>query len=119
MANVLIIEDDPDFSMSLELVLGLRDLTAIKAPSAEDALLFLEEQSEEIGLAFMDIKLPGMNGIECLRNIHSRWPDIPCVIMTGFRDSERLESARSAGAAEILLKPFAMEQFLTLVKKYI
>ena len=119
MSNVLIIEDDPDFSMSLELVLGLRDLTAVRATSAEEALLVLEGQNEEIGLAFMDIKLPGMDGIECLRNIHSRWPDIPCVIMTGFRDRDRLERARSAGAAEILLKPFAMEQFLTLVKKYI
>jgi len=119
MEKVLIIEDDPDFSKSLELVLGLHDLTAVRAPSAEEALAQLEKRDGNIDLVFMDIKLPGMNGIECLQEIHSRWSAIPCVIMTGFRDNERHERARSAGAAEILLKPFRMEQFLSLVKAYI
>lgn len=119
MAQVLIIEDDPDFSMSLELVLGLSDLTAVRAKSAEEALSLLAEKEIGIRLAFMDIKLPGMDGIECLQRIRSGWPDIACVVMTGFRDRERLDRAHSAGAAEILLKPFGMEHFLKLVQKYL
>lgn len=119
MAHILIIEDDPDFSSSLELILGLRDVNVLAATSAENALQLLEERSAEVGLVFMDIKLPGMDGITCLQEIHSRWPEIICITMTGFRDNDRLDRARSAGATEILLKPFRMEKFIGLVEKYL
>lgn len=118
MQKILIIEDDPDFATSLELNLGLRGLSAECAASAEEALALLEDRAHEIHLVFMDIKLPGMDGIDCVRKIVSCWPDLTCVIMTGFRDQERIERARSAGAAEVLFKPFRMDRFLALVDKF-
>lgn len=118
MADILIIEDDPDFAMSLELVLGLRNLEAVSAKSAEDALSLIEKRQGNFHLVFMDIKLPGMDGIACLEEVHSRWPDIKCIIMTGFRDKERIDHARSAGATDVLLKPFGMDKFLTLIEQH-
>ncbi|PLX95474.1 MAG: hypothetical protein C0619_01310 [Desulfuromonas sp.] len=119
MDHVLIIEDDSDFATSLELILGLHELQAVHVASGEDALALLERRQGNIRLAFMDIKLPGMDGLSCLQEIHSRWPEIICIVMTGFRDKERLDRAHAVGAADILLKPFRMEKFVDLVKRYL
>lgn len=119
MAEIMIVEDDRDFSKSLELVLGLREQQALTASSAEEALQLIAGRVDQLRLIFIDIKLPKMDGISCLQEILSRWPNVRCVIMSGYRDNAHIDRALSAGAAEVLLKPFKTEKFLALVKKYI
>lgn len=119
MPQIVIIEDDLDFSKSLELVLGLYERQALIASSAEQALALIAEKAERIRLIFIDIKLPQMDGIACLQEILSQWPDMKCVIMSGLRDRESMAQVRAAGAVDVLLKPFRTESFLALVNKYI
>lgn len=119
MPQILIVEDDRDFSRSLELVLGLSEQRTLTASSAEEALQLIADRVDQLRLIFIDIKLPKMDGIACLQEILSRWPNVRCVVMSGYRDHAYIDRALSAGAAEVLLKPFKTEKFLALVKKYI
>lgn len=117
-SKILIVEDDRDFASSLEMALELIDRKSVVAGSAEEALQLLRESRDEISIGFFDIKLPGEDGISCFEKIRQERPGMVGVIMTGFRDEQVMERARSAGAVEILLKPFKMANFMELAKKY-
>ena len=116
--HVLIVEDDPDFAASLELVLDLVGLTATIAGSAEQAYEIMRSQSDEIQLGFFDVKLPQEDGISCFEKISGKHSAFAGVVMTGFRDQQILDRARAAGVVEVLLKPFKMADFLDLARKY-
>ena len=119
VASVLLVEDDSDFATSLELALGLIDIDVERAGSAEQAIELFGSAKSNFRLVFCDIKLPGADGIACLEQLRSLNSDLVGVMMTGFRDEALFERARNAGAAEILLKPFKMSDFMGLAKKYI
>ena len=116
--HVLLVEDDPDFAASLELALGLIDVSVKKAFSAEEAIEMVDSGEHNFRLIFCDIKLPGADGIACLTELFSRNEKFVGVVMTGFRDEALFDRARSAGAEEILLKPFRMSEFMDLAKRY-
>ena len=117
-SKVLIVEDDHDFATSLDLALDLVGLSAVIAGSAEQAHEIMQDADSDIHLGFFDIKLPGEDGITCLKKIRSHNPTFVGVIMTGFRDKDTLDRARQANPIEVLLKPFKIADFLGLAKAY-
>ena len=119
VAQVLLVEDDPDFVTSLELALGLIDIDIEKAGSSEEAIEMIDSGQYDFKLIFCDIKLPGADGISFLENILPRNKGMIGVVMTGFRDEVLFDRARHAGAKEILLKPFRMAEFMDMAKKYV
>lgn len=118
-ASVLLVEDDHDFAASLELALGLIDLEVETVRSTEQAIERFASGQTAFRLVICDIKLPGADGIACLEALRERDRNLVGIIMTGFRDEALFERARSAGAAEILLKPFHMSDFMNMTKKYL
>jgi CheY-like chemotaxis protein len=112
--NVLIVEDDVDFAGTLTMSLELHNHKASVAHNGLDAINLVNEQ--EFDICFLDIKMPGMTGIECLQAIKKILPNkTRFVMMTGFRDQETLDRARQVGAENILLKPFKMADFISCV----
>jgi CheY-like chemotaxis protein len=113
--KVLIVEDDIDFAGTLALPLQMRKHSVQIAHSGLEAIALTGRQVFDI--CFLDIKMPGMNGIECLRKIRELLPpETRFVMMTGFREPQLLDEARQAGAGNILLKPFKMQEFLRCVE---
>jgi DNA-binding response OmpR family regulator len=106
--NVLIVEDDPDFAESLMIALGVRNCHVDIARSGEEAINKFRNLSYDI--AFMDIKLPGKNGVESLAEIRDICPTAYVVMMTGFSETALLDRARGAGAVDILRKPFRLKE---------
>ncbi len=117
-SRVLIVEDDADFATSLEMALELIGIETLVAGSAEEAIEIMKEESGRITVGFFDVKLPQEDGISCFEKIRAANPGFNGFIMTGFRDEAILGKARSAGAVEVLLKPFKMAQFMELAKQY-
>jgi DNA-binding response OmpR family regulator len=111
--NVLIVEDDPDFAESLQIALGVRDCHVDVARTGEEAIQKFRKLCYDI--AFMDIKLPGKNGVESLTEIRSFYPDARVVMMTGFSEAALLDKAREAGAMDILRKPFRLKQMFSYI----
>lgn len=114
-ARVLVVEDDRDFAESLAIVLGTRDCTVDCAYTGEEAVRLFHERLYDI--TFMDIKLPGKNGVQVLAEILAFAPQARIVMMTGFSDPALLEQARQAGAMDVLRKPFRMKDLLAYVER--
>ena len=109
--TVLIVEDDRDFAESLKLVISMRGHIVHTVHSGEEALETFNPIDHSVIL--MDIRLPGINGIETMLQLRDRHPDIPILIMTGCEQtSEEAVLAKTAGATGVLFKPFKIKPML-------
>jgi len=103
--NVALVEDDSGLRSSLELMLkravGLKWTRSFT--SAEDAITRVAEQLPDVLL--MDINLPGMSGIECVRNIKKAFPMLQIIMITVYDHSHAVFESLAAGASGFLLKP--------------
>ncbi len=115
MTKVLIVEDDPDFAESLTIALGVRNCHVDVARTGEEAIK--KFQSIRYDIAFMDIKLPGKNGVESLAEIRGFCPSAHIVMMTGFSEATLLDKARQAGAVDVLRKPFRLKEMFGHIDK--
>lgn len=111
MIRVLVVEDDSGFAESLVIALGLRKCCVDVASSGEEAVRRYREADYD--LVFMDIKLPGRNGVETLANLMELDPQARIVVMTGFSEPALLNAALAAGAMDVLRKPFKMRQLFS------
>ena len=101
---VVIVEDDRGFREEIVQILQTAaDINCVGAfASAEEALPQILEKRPDVVL--MDIKLPGMSGIQCVSEIKKVAPDMQIIMVTIYEDTERIVSALKAGAAGYLVK---------------
>lgn len=114
--TVAIVEDDARIRRSLAAMLGTADdiECVAQCASAEDALAKLPALQPRV--VFMDINLPGMSGVECVRGLAALEPKPQIVMLTSYDDSEAIFSSLSAGACGYLLKPIRTAQLLAAVR---
>jgi DNA-binding NtrC family response regulator len=113
--RILIVDDEP---LNLDLLdQELADLghTTERATDGSEALLKLESTNPE--LILLDYQMPGMNGIEVLREIRKRDKNLPVVILTAYGTIERAVEAIKAGADDFITKPFDPEHLALVVNK--
>lgn len=113
--KVLIIDDVEGVRESLKLILSDYYNLII----TEDAGQGLEciTNDKEIGLVLLDIKMPGNNGLEVLQKIKNISPELPVIIVTGYKSVETATEAVRLGASGYIVKPFKAEEILDVVKK--
>ena len=114
---ILIIDDDADICETLTKVLKLEGHEVLTAGSGEEAVDIARERACQI--AFIDVKLPHIDGLETLLRLKEVNPDLLTVMMTGFRNEvkDALEKAQAASAITCLYKPFDPAEAANLVKK--
>ncbi len=108
--SILVVDDEPDmvdlFKRRFRRELRSGDYLMYFAISGEDALSKLKTGIEpEVMLILSDINMPGMNGIELLKESKSLWPDLPVAMITAYGDPDNRRRALEAGASEFLTKP--------------
>ena len=103
---ILIVDDDADICHTLTDVLKVHGYEVLTAGSGEDAISIA--QDKDCQMAFIDVKLPNIDGLETLLRLKEINPGILTVMMTGFRNEvkEALEKAQEASAITCLYKPF-------------
>ncbi|MDZ7695392.1 MAG: response regulator transcription factor [Deltaproteobacteria bacterium] len=104
MAHILIVEDNPFFRQTLKRMLLTKfpSLEVSEAADGQEALVKIEETLPH--LIFMDIALPGEDGIELTQRIRNAYPEMSIVIISNYDTSEYRESALQAGATSFLSK---------------
>jgi DNA-binding NtrC family response regulator len=115
LLNLLIVDDERtvrEAAREAALVLGYR---AAASDSADQAMRLLESQS--IDVVLLDMKLPGAGGLEILRHIKSRRPDIEVIVITGHGTVESAVQAMKAGAYDFMTKPFSLDQLKLLLER--
>src|SRR5512136_776721 len=113
--SVLIVDDEKNIRLTLSQALEILEVETDTAADGEEALAKLKEK--EFGLILLDLKMPGMDGMEVLRRIREIRPDIRIIILTAYGTVESAVEAMKLGAADFIQKPFAAEEIRELVSR--
>jgi two-component system response regulator HydG len=114
---ILVVDDDADICHTLTAVLKAQGYDVLSAGSGEEAVSITREKACQ--LAFIDVKLPNIDGLETLLRLKDINPDIVTIMMTGFRNEvkDALDKAQANSAITCLYKPFDPAEAANLVKK--
>jgi DNA-binding NarL/FixJ family response regulator len=114
--SICIVEDDAGFRSGLERLLGrTQDFKCLGSfASGEAALEAIPHFKPNVVL--MDLNLPGMNGVECVRKLKALLPAVQIVMLTVYEDSDQIYNALSAGAMGYLLKQTPPAELLEAIR---
>ena len=112
---VFVVDDDPAVRESLEVLLQSAGLASRAYSNAQE---FLDERPGDIiGCLIVDIRMPGLSGLELQEELNRRGSRLPLIILTGHGDVPAAVQALKAGAADFLQKPFNPQSLLDLVEE--
>jgi FixJ family two-component response regulator len=111
---VLVVDDEKNIRLTLYNSLESLGFPISTAVNGEEALQKLQEA--EFGLLLLDLKMPGLDGMEVLRRVKKRWPKIRVIIITAHGTIESAVEAMKLGAVDFLQKPFTPHEIRTLVE---
>ena len=113
--KIWVIDDDRSIRWVLEKALKQADMEVSSFSGATGVLDALERGRPDALIT--DIRMPGVNGLELLDDIHARYPDLPVIIMTAHSDLDSAVAAYQGGAFEYLPKPFDVDEAVALVQR--
>jgi len=121
MPRILVIDDDMAIGTVIKTVLEHEGFDVVVAEDGRSGITAVE--SSRFDLIIIDICMPGMDGLESIRHLNKRAPDVPVVAMSGFqfRDSAKgapdfLSMATKLGAASSIQKPFRARELVHVVE---
>ncbi len=114
IANILLVDDEVSFVEAFSERLELRNIEISKAFNGEDALRALEE-NKKIEVVILDVKMPGMDGIETLAEIKKKFPLVEVIMLSGQATVESAIEGMKQGAFDYLMKPCDMDQLMPKV----
>ena len=113
-AHILVIDDDEVACEFLQEALSLEGYEVKSYTSAKEAL---QQDLSRYDLLMSDIRMPEMDGLQLLEQVHKKWPNLPVILMTSYGSLETTMEAISLGAWDYISKPFSPEDCRTIVKK--
>ena len=108
--NVLLVDDESEFLETLVKRLRKRKLNTTGVGSGEEALEVL--RTEPVDVVVLDVKMPGMDGIETLRAIKKIRPLVEVILLTGHANMEVAITGMELGAFDYLMKPMDIDELL-------
>jgi len=109
--NVLVVDDNKSVTEVLTIMLSRRGHRCESATNGIEAMQKVKQSNFDAVIT--DLHMPEMDGIVLIRELHQHFSDLPVMIMTGRPDDSLVESAISAGARELLRKPFEISELMT------
>ena len=106
--RILVIDDDPGIREYLEALASRHGYDVFTVGDGEKALESLDETRPDI--VTLDVVLPGIDGLETLRLLKQRLPDVPVIMLSGHGQARTIVEAMRRGASDFLRKPFEVEE---------
>jgi YesN/AraC family two-component response regulator len=117
--EILIADDESDMRTILASVLRSLDYPNIRyASDGVEALKTLEQTTPLTHVAFLDINMPGLSGIEVTQKAKVLRPDCFCVIISAHSDIKNVQAALGAGAKGFIVKPYNTKKILDVLLKF-
>jgi two-component system, OmpR family, response regulator len=113
--RILIVDDEADFLETILKRLKARKIEASGVESGYKALDFLDDR--DVDVVILDVKMPGMDGIETLREIKKRKPLVEVIMLTGHASVESGIQGMQLGAFDYVMKPVALDELLEKVRQ--
>lgn len=114
-SKLLLVDDEREFVHTLSERLMMREIGSAIVYDGEQALSYIEEENP--GVIVLDLKMPGIDGIEVLRRVKASHPDIEVIILSGHGSSEDEKKCLELGAVAYLQKPVDIDNLTSLLKK--
>ncbi len=108
--NVLFVDDEVDFLETLMKRMKKRNVNVAGVKSGMEALAFLEKNASDA--VVLDVRMPGMDGIETLRAIKEKYPLVEVIMLTGHASLEVARQGMELGAFDYLMKPINIDELL-------
>jgi len=112
---ILIVDDEKNICLTLSQALEVLGAETDTALNGEEALVKLDKK--EFGLILLDLRMPGMDGMEVLRRVREIRPDIRVIILTAYGTIESAVEAMKLGAVDFIQKPFSPDEIRGLVSR--
>jgi len=113
--KVLLVDDEEEFVKALAERLQMRDLNSETVLDGEQALDFVDKKEPDVMV--LDLRMPGIDGIEVLKRVKKAYPQIQVIILTGHGTEKDEERARQLGAFDYLEKPVDIDKLVDRMKK--
>ena len=113
-ANVLLIDDETDFLSVMAERMTVRGIQVATASSAKDGLAKIE--AGDFDVVVLDLAMPEMDGVETLKRLKAKKPDLEVILLTGHASVKQGIEAMKLGALELLEKPADMKALLTKIE---
>jgi len=110
--KLLVVDDEQRFLFSAEKILKRQGFDVLIAESGHNALSQLK--AHDVQVVILDVKMPGMDGLQTLKEIKHRYPHLEVIMLTGHATVPSAVEAMQMGASDYLMKPVAMD---LLIKK--
>ena len=108
--KVLLVDDEEDFVSTLSERLQLRNITTLVATDGEEALQIIDTDKPPV--VVLDVLMPGMGGLDVLRQIKRSYPRIQVIILTGRGSTKEGIKGMRLGAFDYLMKPVKIEMLM-------
>ncbi|NIO27731.1 MAG: response regulator [Candidatus Latescibacteria bacterium] len=112
--KVLLVDDEAEFVKTLSERLQMRDMDSDLALNGEEALKIVS--GEEPDVMVLDLKMPGIDGMEVLRRVRKAFPKVQVIILTGHGSKKDEEQAKQLGAYAYLQKPVDIDHLVKVMK---
>ncbi len=112
--KVLLVDDEKEFVEALKERLEIRELSSGIAYDGEQALRIVEDEIPDVMV--LDLKMPGIDGLEVLRRARKAYPEVQVIILTGHGSEKHEEEARRCGAFEYLQKPVDVDELVRMLR---
>lgn len=108
--KVLVVDDEQDFLQALVARLKLRQMEAFGVDSGQGALEFLAEN--QVDIIVLDVRMPGLDGLQTLKEIKARHPLTEVILLTGHASVEAGIKGLEMGAFDYLIKPVKLDELM-------
>jgi DNA-binding NtrC family response regulator len=113
--RVLIVDDEEELVHALVERLDLRGIEAIGVTNGHDALERIYHESFDVML--LDVKMPGLGGLEVIKKVKEKCPNLEVLLLTGHGSTRDAEEGMRAGAFKYVMKPVNIEDLVALLRE--
>lgn len=115
--HIVTTDDDAAIRKVLQIMLKKEGFQVSTCKSGEELINFMHTTTSSVDLILLDIKMPGMSGLEALQSLQHDYPEVPVVMLTAFNDLDTGMNAIRGGAADYLAKPVGKDALISCVDR--
>ncbi len=115
--KILIVDDEEDVRLFLADFISERDFIVDTAADGEEALEKVKKEKYDV--IFLDIMMPGIDGITCLERIKKLSSAAVVIMISALKDESKMSAAKKLGAAQYIVKPFSLTYLETELMKFL
>src|SRR3989338_6266929 len=106
--TILIVDDEPDVVFFISKICQPQGYHTLTASSGLEALKYVQELPGRIDLVLLDLRMPGMGGVEVLKSIRQHQPDLSVIVLTALTDKRK--QCEALGVEAYVTKPYSLEE---------